>query len=134
MLNLAMGALRRCAPRARVAVDILATDTGMRFRVSAPGAALQPGERLTVFEPYGHHAAGAAGYGLGLALARAVVELHEGKIWVEDLGGNGFAFVFELGWKQAGTRPRRAPRRQDQQDQSDNRGERDKSGGRTVET
>ena len=97
MLNLAMGALRRSAPRTEVAVRILATDTGMQFRVDAPGGSLQPGERLNVFEPYGRQLAGAAGYGLGLALARAVVELHEGRIWVEDRQGGGCVFVFELG-------------------------------------
>ena len=73
----------------------------MRFRVAAPGAPLGPGERLNVFEPYGRQLAGAAGYGLGLALARAVIELHEGRIWVEELAGGGWAFVFELGLPQA---------------------------------
>jgi hypothetical protein len=33
---------------------------------------------------------------LGLALARAVVELHGGRIWVEDIPGGGIAFAFVL--------------------------------------
>ena len=94
-------------------VDIVETDAGMRFRLAAPGAPLNAGEKLNIFAPYGRHAAGSAMYGLGLALARALIELQGGTIWVEDLpGGAGCAFVFELGWKRAlakasGSGPRR---------------------------
>jgi two-component system sensor histidine kinase KdpD len=130
MLNLAMGALRRSGPRTEVAVRILATDTGMQFRVDAPGGSLQPGERLNVFEPYGRQLAGAAGYGLGLALARAVVELHEGRIWVEDRQGGGCVFVFELGWPHASARAHRAPQRDDR----GGAGELSRTGEPTVET
>jgi signal transduction histidine kinase len=130
MLNLAMGALRRSGARAEVSVGVTATDSGMRFRVEAPGAPLQPGERLNVFEPYGRQTAGAAGYGLGLALARAVVELHEGRIWVEDLPGGGCVFVFELGWPQTSARARRAPQREERTAG----GDRSRNGEPTVET
>jgi K+-sensing histidine kinase KdpD len=124
MLNLAMGALRRSAAHVELGVEVTATDAGMRFRVSAPGAPLGPGERMNLFEPYGRQIAGAAGYGLGLALARAVIELHEGRIWVEDLEGTGSAFVFELAFPQAGTRPRRAPQREERRDERQPRDER----------
>jgi K+-sensing histidine kinase KdpD len=98
MLNVVLSALRRSPPRSALAASVSETDTGGRFRVTAPGEALQGFERLHMFEPYGPHAAGAAGYGLGLALARGVIELHEGRIWAEDLPEGGCALVFELGW------------------------------------
>jgi K+-sensing histidine kinase KdpD len=99
MLNVVLSALRRAPPRAALTVSVSETDTGGRFRVAAPGESLQGFERLHMFEPYGLHATGAAGYGLGLALARAVIELHEGRIWAEDVPEGGCALVFELGWK-----------------------------------
>ena len=36
----------------------------------------------------------APGAGLGLYLARAIVETHGGRIWVEDAPGGGARFVF----------------------------------------
>jgi signal transduction histidine kinase len=110
MLNLGMAALRRLPSRGRLTIEIGETDTGLRFRIAAPGPPLLPTERLHVFEPYSRRAAGSATYGLGLALAQAVIGLHDGKIWAEDLeGGKGCAFVFELGWQRSGPRQKRSP-------------------------
>jgi two-component system sensor histidine kinase VicK len=108
MLNLGMAALRRIPTHGTLAIEIGETDVGMRFRMVAPGPPLQVTERIHAFEPYSRRAAGSATYGLGLALAQAVIGLHEGRIWVEELeGAKGCAFVFELGWQRSGPRPKR---------------------------
>ena len=39
---------------------------------------------------------GGSGAGLGLYLARAIVEAHAGRIWVESPVGTGAAFLFSL--------------------------------------
>ncbi len=36
------------------------------------------------------------GSGLGLAISRGVVQLHNGRIWAENLPGGGAAFRVEL--------------------------------------
>jgi signal transduction histidine kinase len=108
MLNLGMAALRRIPTHGTLAIGIVETDTGMRLRMVAPGAPLGTTEKMHAFEPYSRRAAGSATYGLGLALAQAVIGLHDGKIWAEDIeGGKGCTFVFELGWQRSGPRPKR---------------------------
>lgn len=110
ILNLGMGALRRTPIRGTTRLEISETDTGARFRLASPGPPLGGAERLNMFEPYARHPAGAVAYGLGLALARALIQLQGGRIWVEDLPEGGCAFSFELGWKRTGPRPRRPER------------------------
>jgi two-component system sensor histidine kinase KdpD len=38
----------------------------------------------------------AGGMGLGLAICRAIVRLHGGRAWAEELPGGGTAFRFTL--------------------------------------
>jgi K+-sensing histidine kinase KdpD len=94
--NLGLSALRRAPSRTAVSMSVAEIDSGSRFRVTVPSDSLQGADRLNAFEPYAQHSVNAAGYGLGLALARAIVELHGGHIWIEDVPGGGCAFVFEL--------------------------------------
>ena len=96
MRNLVTNAIRRGAARAEIAIQVGPTDQGMRFSVTSPGETIPVGAHSEIFEPYGQLGAHTVGYGLGLALARAVVELHGGKIWVEENPRGGSAFVFEL--------------------------------------
>jgi signal transduction histidine kinase len=94
--NLIMNAIRRGQAGRAVSVKVAATDAGMRFAVSSPGDLIATADRPAIFEPYSQAGPSAVGYGLGLALARAVIEMHGGRIGVEDLAQGGVAFVFEL--------------------------------------
>ncbi len=103
MLNLGLSAMRRAPTRAEVGVTVTETEAAARFRVTVPGETLQGADRLNVFEPYAQRSVSAPGYGLGLALARAVIELHDGHLWIEDVPEGGCAFVFELRWQRRGS-------------------------------
>ena len=109
MSNLGLSALRRTPARAEVAMSVTETDGATRFRVNIPGESLQGSDRLTAFEPYAQRSGSAAGYGLGLALARAIIELHDGHLWIEDVPEGGCAFVFELKWQRRGPRSQKRP-------------------------
>jgi signal transduction histidine kinase len=94
--NLIMNAIKRGQPGRAIAVAVVQTDEGVRFSVTSPGELIAAADRPGIFEPYSQMGSSAVGYGLGLALARAVVEMHGGRIWVEDTPRSGVAFVLEL--------------------------------------
>jgi signal transduction histidine kinase len=112
--NLGLSALRRAPARSEVAMSVTETDGAARFRVTVPGESLKGTDRLNAFEPYAQRSVNAAGYGLGLALARAIVELHEGHLWIEDVPEGGCAFVFELKWHRRDAQAARATDRLEQ--------------------
>ncbi len=84
------------APR-RVVIEMRHDDVG-RFvvttvRDNGPGIAPQARERL--FEPFA--TTRATGMGMGLAIGRAIVEAHGGRLWAEDGPGGCFRFTLPAG-------------------------------------
>jgi signal transduction histidine kinase len=69
--------------------------------VSDEGPGISPEYQSVVFEPYvrlAHPdaAGGAKGAGLGLSIARGIVQAHGGRIWIESSGGRGATFHVAL--------------------------------------
>jgi signal transduction histidine kinase len=64
--------------------------------VSDDGPGVPPGEEGRIFEPGVRFAHETPGSGIGLALARAVVEAHGGTISVESPPGVGATFTVAL--------------------------------------
>jgi signal transduction histidine kinase len=74
-------------------------DTGLVVAVQDDGIGIAREEQSRLFKPYSRLSADRQrhpGLGLGLALARQVVELHGGKIWVDSAPGKGSTFSFSL--------------------------------------
>ncbi len=107
--NLVTNAIRHAPARSEIELRVIETDIGARFSVTSPGETVAVAERSEIFEPYGQMAGRSVGYGLGLALARAIVEMHEGKIWVEDNPRGGATFVFELRFNRPAASARKRP-------------------------
>jgi signal transduction histidine kinase len=66
------------------------------MRDDGPGIA--PEDQARIFQPYERAASylNASGFGLGVFIAREVLEAHGGTIRVEGAPGRGAAFVVEL--------------------------------------
>jgi signal transduction histidine kinase len=58
------------------------------------GTGLRPGTEDLVFEPF--YTTKQSGMGMGLSIARSIVEAHGGKIVAESDPGRGSTFTFDL--------------------------------------
>jgi signal transduction histidine kinase/putative methionine-R-sulfoxide reductase with GAF domain len=71
--------------------------TDVTVSVSDNGPGIAPADLQTIFEPYKTSRREArSGTGLGLYIARGIVQRHGGRIWVESEPGKGSAFFFTL--------------------------------------
>jgi len=68
--------------------------------IADQGVGISPEDLIPLFEKYfrvkaptGYHVAGT---GLGLPVARAIVEAHGGRIWAESKAGQGTTLYFSL--------------------------------------
>jgi signal transduction histidine kinase len=68
------------------------------FFVRDNGAGFDPEKATQLFTPFTrlHRSSEYKGTGIGLSLARRIVERHEGKIWAEAAPGKGATFFFTL--------------------------------------
>ncbi len=80
-------------------IEVRATfdDQELRIRVSDDGPGVPPEERERLFEPFvrGRGSAGASGSGLGLYIAKAIVEAHGGRLLLTEgpRGGAEFEMI-----------------------------------------
>ena len=93
--NLVGNAVKFSPPGADVLLRVEAQPTETTFSVIDAGPGIEPADVPHVFERY-WRGKEAAGCGLGLAIAKGIVEGHGGRIWVETKCGAGSAFRFTL--------------------------------------
>jgi len=80
-------------------LDLFAESTGdeIRFGVRDTGPGIPSDRLLVVFDRYWQRTQGLhGGLGLGLYIARCIVEAHRGRIWAESAPGDGSTFYFTL--------------------------------------
>jgi signal transduction histidine kinase len=79
------------------------------FYVKDNGRGLDPRHQQRLFRLFEKLDPGTEGTGVGLALARRIVEAHGGRIWAESEGlGHGSTFCFTVPGSEAQPRPREA--------------------------
>jgi signal transduction histidine kinase len=97
LTNLVDNAVKFTPEGGTVTVKSEAQPNEVRFSVSDTGPGIPEAYRDLVFEPYWQAPATAhLGAGLGLSIAKQIVQQHGGKIWVESAEGHGSKFVFTI--------------------------------------
>jgi len=98
--NLISNAVKFSPPQKRVSVSALATTATWRIAVADQGPGLTTRDRQRLFQDFARLSARPTGdeksTGLGLAIARRVVEAHGGQIGVDSEPGRGATFWFTL--------------------------------------
>jgi signal transduction histidine kinase len=99
VLNLLSNAIKFTPEGGRIEVRAVPVDSSVEVSVADTGVGIAPEDQEAVFEEFrqvGSSAAKQEGTGLGLALCRKFVELHDGTIWVTSAVGAGSTFTFRL--------------------------------------
>ena len=79
----------------RLAISTVMTDGGeIEIAVRDSGSGLSPDDRSELFEPF--FSTKPKGMGMGLSIARTIVEAHGGRLWVADEPGPGATFSLAL--------------------------------------
>jgi signal transduction histidine kinase len=101
--NLVDNALKFSLPHGQVGIRAAATANGVLVEVWDTGKGIAEGERERVFERFyqvekSRRGGSERGLGLGLPIARQIVQAHGGRIWVEGMTGsqNGSRFFVLL--------------------------------------
>jgi signal transduction histidine kinase len=96
--NLLGNAIKFTDEGGAITVRVAPEDEIVRFAVTDTGRGISTAQLAHVFDRYWQagHSTARAGVGLGLAIAKGIVEAHHGTIHVESTQGKGSTFVFEL--------------------------------------
>ena len=98
--NLLDNALQYTPPGGQIDVSATSNGQGVTFTVADTGIGIPESELARIFERFyrvdSARSREAGGTGLGIAIARHIVEAHGGRIWVESAVGQGSRFHFRV--------------------------------------
>lgn len=100
LINVVSNALKYSPISRQVEVSIGQDTRHVLMRVRDYGHGIAKNDLVRIFETFYRttdaQESCASGFGLGLAIAKEIVELHEGRIWCESELGQGSTFFVEL--------------------------------------
>jgi two-component system sensor histidine kinase KdpD len=97
--QLVENALKYSPAESPVAVSAERRDGRIAIAVADSGPGIEENERARIFDKFfrgRRHRFDTKGTGMGLAIAKGIVEAHGGRIWVESEPGQGSVFYFAL--------------------------------------
>lgn len=97
LTNLVANGLKFTPPGGRVSITVDMTDRQARFAIADTGTGIAVDDLPRVFDRFWKKdSVTQKGTGLGLFIAKSIVDAHGGRIWVESRQGGGAVFYFTL--------------------------------------
>jgi signal transduction histidine kinase len=96
LANLLSNALKFTERGGRVSLSLERAGAAAHFCVTDTGVGIPAGHEEAIFERFGQIKPDRRGHGLGLYIAKAIVEAHAGTIWIERPAGGGAAMHFTV--------------------------------------
>jgi two-component system sensor histidine kinase KdpD len=101
LCNLLENAAKYTPAGSRVRLAAVTSGKDLLISVADNGPGLPKGQEEAIFEKFtrGARESATSGVGLGLAICRAIIEAHKGRIWAENqpAGGARFSLTLRLG-------------------------------------
>ena len=94
--NLLGNALKFTPAGGAIVIDVDVYNDEAEISIADTGPGIPPEALQRIFEPYWQVQKTRSGMGLGLFIAKTIVESHGGRIWVESTVGQGTTFHFTL--------------------------------------
>ena len=96
LVNLLSNAIKYTSSGGQITLTAARRDGRVVFSVRDTGQGIDEIDRERIFEKFARSASDAEGTGLGLPLARQLVELHGGTLSVQSTLGEGSTFTFDI--------------------------------------
>ena len=100
LMNLMENAVRYSKETGKITISVREQDHAVSIAVSDTGPGIRKEDLSKVFNKFFRsktaHKIASKGTGLGLTIAKNIVEAHGGKIWVQSREGQGSTFIFTL--------------------------------------
>jgi len=94
LMNLILNGIQATPSEGSVELSAMRNENGVTLSVKDSGSGISPEDRERIFDPY--FTTKQSGTGLGLTLARQIIEAHGGKISVESAKDRGSTFTLWL--------------------------------------
>jgi signal transduction histidine kinase len=98
--NLLVNAIKYSPDNSAIRIHAGKSGNDMKVSITDIGGGIPDNEKTRIFEKYYRRddevSRKERGSGLGLSIAKSIVELHGGRIWVEDAVPSGSTFIFTL--------------------------------------
>jgi len=96
LTNLLDNCARHSLPGSAISISAEVVREQLRVTVFNEGSHIAASEPERLFDKFYRLSTASGGVGLGLSIARGIVDAHGGRIWAENVGQRGVAFTFTI--------------------------------------